>query len=163
MKKSILLSVLAVSFAALVFAIAPSTNASNGAKEVTFNKDVAAIFYNNCAVCHRADDIAPMSLLSYKEARPWARSIKEKVLNREMPPWSPDPAYGQFSNDHRLSQKDIDTIVAWVDGGAKEGNPKDLGAVPEVATGGWQLGKPDEIITMKEEFTVDPGTPDNIQ
>lgn len=160
MKKSILLSVLAVSIAAVCFAVAPPTNASSGAKEVTFNKDVAAIFYNNCAVCHRADDIAPMSLLNYKEARPWARSIKEKVLNREMPPWSPDPAYGEFSNDHRLSQKDVDTIVAWVDQGAKEGSAKDLPKMPDFVTGGWEIGKPDVVLQMAEEHVVKPDDPD---
>ena len=111
MKKAILMSVTAACLAALSLLYLPATSASGSAKnEVTFNKDVASIFYNNCAVCHRPNDIAPMPLLSYKESRPWARSIKEKVLNREMPPWSPDPAFGEFSNDHRLAQKDIDTI-----------------------------------------------------
>src|SRR5262245_30575312 len=164
MKRVATFLILVSSIVAIGVLIPISGSANSGPKkEVTFNKDVAPMFYNNCAECHRPNDIAPMSLMTFKDARPWARSIKEKVVTREMPPWSPDPKYGQFVNDHRLAQKDIDTIVAWVDGGAKEGNPKDLGAVPEVATGGWQLGKPDEIITMKEEFTVDPGTPDNIQ
>ena len=113
MKKAIVLSVAATCLAALCFIVSPEINASGSAKkEVTFNKDVASILYNNCAGCHRPSDIAPMSLLSYKEARPWARSIKEKVVNREMPPWSPDPAFGEFTNDHRLAQKDIDTVVA---------------------------------------------------
>ncbi len=87
---------------------------------VTFNRDVAPIIYRNCAGCHRPGEVAPMSLLSYKEARPWARSIKEKVQNHDMPPWHADPRYEQFSNDRRLSQRDIDTIVAWVDQGARE-------------------------------------------
>ena len=86
---------------------------------MTFNKDVAPIFFKSCVECHRAGEIAPMSFMSYKEARPWAKSIKEKVVNREMPPWHADPHFGEFSNDRRLSQKDVDTIVAWVDGGAK--------------------------------------------
>ena len=103
---------------ALVLGIAASMilsgtiSASSPVKEVTFNKNVAPIFYKNCAECHRANDIAPMALMTYKEARPWARSIREKVITREMPPWSPDPKYGEFTNDHRLAQKDIDTIVA---------------------------------------------------
>jgi len=161
MKKVILLSALAVSLAALCFVVSPETNASApGKKEVTFTRDVASILYNNCAECHRPNDIAPMSLLSYKEVRPWARSIKEKVVNREMPPWSPDPAYGEFTNDHRLAQKDIDTIVAWVDQGAKEGNHKDLPKMPEFVAGGWEIGKPDVVLQMTEEHTVKPDDPD---
>jgi hypothetical protein len=132
-------------------------------KEVTFNRDVAPIFFKNCAECHRANDIAPMSLMSYKESRPWARSIKEKVISREMPPWSPDPKYGEFTNDHRLSQADIDKIVAWVDQGAKEGDAKDL-VVPEfTTTDGWRLGKPDAVFDLGQEFKVTPGMPDTIQ
>ncbi|HYV03960.1 MAG TPA: cytochrome c, partial [Blastocatellia bacterium] len=132
-------------------------------KEVTFNRDVAPIFYKNCAECHRANDIAPMSLMSFKESRPWARSIKEKVISREMPPWSPDPKYGEFSNDHRLAQKEIDTIVAWVDQGAKEGDAKDL-VVPEfTTTDGWRIGKPDAVFDLGQEFKVTPGMPDTIQ
>ena len=147
---------------ALCFGFSPSTGASGSGKaDVTFNKDVASILYNNCAECHRPNDIAPMSLLSYKEVRPWARSIKEKVVNREMPPWSPDPAYGEFTNDHRLAQKDVDTIAAWVDQGAKEGNPKDLPKMPEFVRGGWEIGKPDVVLQMAEEHVVKPDDPDN--
>ncbi len=138
-----------------------STASSKVAKEVTFSKDIAPIFYKNCAECHRANDIAPMSLMSFKEARPWARSIKEQVVKRQMPPWSPDPQYGEFQNDHRLSQQDVDTVVAWVDQGAKEGDPKDLPAKPEFLNGGWQIGKPDVVLEMAEEWTVEPNAPDN--
>src|SRR5262249_16740893 len=98
----------------------PTTSANGdrfAGKQVTFTKDVALILFKNCAQCHRPDDIAPFSVLSYKEARPWAKSIREKVLSREMPPWGADPHFGEFSNDTRLKQADIDTIVAWVDGG----------------------------------------------
>ncbi len=136
-----------------------TTSAAGGKREVTFNKDVALILYKNCAECHKPNDIAPMSLISYKEVRPWARSIKEKVVTREMPPWSPDPKYGEFRNDHRLSDKDIATIVAWVDGGAKEGNPKDLPPVPSFDDG-WQLGKPDMVLAMQEEYNVEATGPD---
>jgi mono/diheme cytochrome c family protein len=161
MKKALMISAIAAGFALMCLAVSPATSASGPAgKEVTFNKDVASILFNNCAECHRPNDIAPMSLLSYKEVRPWARSIKEKVANREMPPWSPDPAYGEFANDHRLAQKDIDTVVAWVDQGAKEGNPKDLPKMPEFVSGGWAIGKPDVVLQMAEEHTVKPGDPD---
>ena len=127
MRRVLTLSVALVALmAAGLVAISSISASTGGKKDVTFNKDVAAIFYKNCAECHRANDIAPMPLMTYKEARPWARSIKEKVATREMPPWSPDPKYGEFTNDHRLAQKDIDTIVEWVDQGAREGEARDL-------------------------------------
>jgi hypothetical protein len=94
-----------------------------------------------------------MSLITYKEVRPWAKAIREKVATRQMPPWHADPQYGSWENDRRLSQKDIDTIVAWVDGGAPEGNPKDLPPMPKLATG-WQIGEPDVVFQMPVEFTV---------
>jgi hypothetical protein len=162
MKKVILMLSAAAFAAALCFVFSPTSSASSGNKaEVTFSKDVAPIFFKNCVECHKPNDIAPMSLITYKEARPWARSIKEKVANREMPPWSPDPHYGEFSNEKRLSDKDVQTIVAWVDGGAKEGNPKDLPAVPELAKGGWSIGKPDAVFEMGETWTIQPDAPDN--
>jgi hypothetical protein len=120
---------------------------------LTFSKDVAPIVYKNCASCHRAGEIAPMSLLSYKEVRPWAKAIREKVATRDMPPWHADPQHGSWSNDRRMSQKDIDTVVAWVDGGAKEGDPKDLPPMPKFA-GGWQIGEPDAVFYMPEEYTI---------
>ncbi len=119
----------------------------------TFTKDIAPIFFKNCAECHRPGEIAPMSLMNFKEVRPWAKAIREKIVSREMPPWHADPAHGQWSNDKRMSQKDIDTIVAWVDGGTKEGDPKDMPAAPKFAKG-WQIGEPDITFQMPEEFTV---------
>src|SRR5690349_20091815 len=87
----------------------------------TFTKDVAPIFYRHCVGCHHPNDIAPMSLMDYKSARPWAAAIREATLARKMPPWFADPHYGRFSNDARLSKQEIETIRAWVDGGSKEG------------------------------------------
>jgi len=126
---------------------------------VTFTKDVAPILFNNCVECHRPNDIAPMSLLTYKDARPWARSIKEAVTTKQMPPWSADPHYGKFTNDRSLSQKDIETISAWVDQGAVEGNAKDLPAAPAFVDG-WVIGKPDAVLSMQETYTVQPNGPD---
>jgi len=122
-------------------------------KEITFSKDIAPIFYKNCVQCHRAGEIAPMSLMTYKEARPWARSIREKVLTREMPPWHADPQHGEFANDRRLSQQEIDTIAAWVDQGAKEGDPKSLPPAPEFVDG-WNIGKPDVVFHLPQEYPV---------
>jgi hypothetical protein len=120
---------------------------------VSFSKDVAPILFKSCAGCHHPGDIGPMSLLTYQEARPWARSIRQKVASREMPPWSADPNYGKFSNDIGLSQQEIDTIVAWVDQGAREGNRKDLPPAPAFHDG-WKIGKPDIVLTMPEEYTI---------
>lgn len=148
---TLLFVILAAGLAVALTAGANSGDSSGSA--LTFNKDVAPIFYKSCVACHRQGEIAPMSLTTYKEVRPWARAIREKVITREMPPWHPDPTYGHWENDRRLSQKDIDTIVAWVDGGAKEGNPGDLPPAPHYATG-WQIGEPDVIFNMPTEYTV---------
>src|SRR2546423_12251152 len=157
-----------IAFLAVIsLTLSPATHAGDGnesgnaksAKAVTFSRDVAPIFYKNCVACHRPNDLAPMSLLTFKEARPWARSIKEKVINREMPPWLADAHYGQFANDKRLSQQEIDTIVAWVDGGAKEGDAKDLPPAPSF-NDDWQIGKPDLTLTMQEEYAVEATGPD---
>ena len=93
--------------------------------QVTFTKDVAPILQNRCQSCHRPDTFAPMSLLSYEETRPWAKSIKQKVLAHEMPPWYIDKNVGveHFKNDVSLSDEEISTIVKWVDGGSPKGNP----------------------------------------
>lgn len=130
-------------------------------KLLTFSKDVAPILFNHCVECHRPNDIAPMSLLTYKDARPWARSIREKVISHEMPPWSPDPKYGEFSNEDRLSPTEINTIVGWVDQGANEGSPKELPKAPEFVRGGWQIGPPDVVFEMAEDYTIEPDAPDN--
>jgi Copper type II ascorbate-dependent monooxygenase, C-terminal domain len=103
--------------------------------------------------------IRPVSLLSYKDARPWARSIREKVISREMPPWHADPRMGEFSNDRRLTEAEIDTIKAWVDGQSLEGDPRDLPPQPEIVEG-WKIGKPDLILQMPEEFTLGATGPD---
>src|SRR6476660_6579470 len=91
----------------------------------TFSKDVLPILQKNCQTCHRPGQIGPMSLLTYQDARPWARSIKAKVESRQMPPWFADLQHGQFANDRSLPQADVDTIVKWADNGAQQGNPND--------------------------------------
>lgn len=150
--------------AAAIFAM-PAIEASGtepSAETVTFNKQVAPIFYKSCAGCHRPGEAAPFSVLSYKDARPWARSIKEKIVKREMPPWHADPHIGQWANDPRLTDTEIKTVVAWVDGGAKEGDAKDLPPVPQFFEG-WAIGKPDAVISMPEEYTLDASGPDEYQ
>jgi hypothetical protein len=130
------------------------------AAPVTFTKDVLPILQKNCQSCHRPGQIAPMSLLTYEEARPWARAMKLRVLAREMPPWFADPQHGSFANDRSLAQSDIDTISKWVDGGAPQGDPKDAPAPIEWAADGWQL-TPD-VIVRGPEFRVPARPPKNV-
>lgn len=141
---------------------ADNGNDASASADVTFNKNVASIFYKNCIECHRPGDIAPMSLVTYKDARPWARSIRNMVATKQMPPWGAEGSHaGQFTNDRRLSQHDVDTILAWVDQGAKEGNASDLPKPPGFASEeGWLIGKPDVILSMQEPQTVQPNGPD---
>ena len=119
----------------------------------TFSKDVAPILQARCQTCHRPGEAAPMSLLTYKEARPWAKAIKEAVVLKKMPPWFADSQVGHFKNDRTLSQNEIDTLIAWVDAGAPEGNPKDLPA-PLQFVSGWNIGQPDMVLEMPNAFDV---------
>jgi mono/diheme cytochrome c family protein len=165
MKGTLFAALIALTIPVAAFFVA-SSGSADGVTEskaaVTFNKDVAPIFFKNCAECHRPGEAAPMSLLSYKDARPWARSIREKVISREMPPWHADANVGQFSNDPRLTQAEIDAITAWVDGGAEEGDPRDLPPSPKFVEG-WSIGQPDLILKMPEEFTLEANGPDEYQ
>ena len=113
----------------------------------TFSKDVAPILYKNCATCHRPGEIAPMSLLTYAEARPWAKSIRDEVADGTMPPWHADPKHGKFANDRSLTAADKDVLTRWANGGAPEGDPKDLPAAPKFVDG-WQLGQPDTVAAV---------------
>src|SRR5262249_45735946 len=127
--------------------------AVNATAKVTFHKDVERILQAHCQSCHRSGEAAPMSLLTYKDARPWAKAIRAAVAQKKMPPWFADPNYGKFSNDWRLPQAQIDTLVAWADGGAVEGDPKDSPKPLEFADG-WNIGKPDMIIEMPKAFHI---------
>jgi hypothetical protein len=111
---------------------------------VTFHKDVEPILQRNCQTCHRPGQIAPMSLVTYPNVRPWAKAIKEKVVARTMPPWFADPRYGPYVNDRSLKAEEIDTIAQWVDSGAPEGDSKDAPAPVQWASG-WFI-KPDIIV-----------------
>ncbi len=119
----------------------------------TFSKDVAPIFFANCTSCHRPGEIAPMSLLTFKDTRPWARSIAAKVADGTMPPWHADPAHGSFANERRLTDAQKSIIARWVSGGAAEGNPADLPPAP-VYNDGWNIGTPDAVLTMQEDYPL---------
>jgi hypothetical protein len=133
---------------ALVVVASAATNSP-----VTFSKDVAPILQANCQGCHRPGEAAPFSLLTYQQARPWAKAMKEAVLLKKMPPWFADASVGHFKNDRALAQKDIDTLTKWVEAGAPEGNPKDM-PKPLEFTEGWNIGKPDLVFEMPEAFDV---------
>ncbi|MBI1763933.1 MAG: cytochrome c [Acidobacteria bacterium] len=129
---------------------------------VTFNKHIAPIFFKRCAECHRPGEAAPFSVLSYKDVRPWAKSIKEKVVSRAMPPWHAAAHAGEWANDPRLSQAEIEQITAWVEGGTREGAETDLPPLPQF-TAGWRIGQPDLVIPMPETFKLEAKGPDEYQ
>jgi mono/diheme cytochrome c family protein len=131
---------------------APAAHAADG-PAVTFTKAVAPILFKSCVECHRPTMFAPMSLMTYDEARPYARSIQQRVVARAMPPWGADPAFGTFRNDPRLSDEEIQTIVSWVAAGAPKGDDQDMPPAPKFEDG-WTIGKPDLVITMDEEFRI---------
>jgi hypothetical protein len=142
---------------AALFVAAPAL-AADAPKQPTFSKDVAPILQEKCQDCHQPNSIAPMSLLTYQEVRPWARSIRERVSTRQMPPWHIDKSVGvqKFKNDMSLSDDQIDTIVRWIDSGAPQGDPKDLPAPKPLLTNNeWQAvmdgyGPPDLVVKSDE-------------
>ncbi|MBZ5608647.1 MAG: hypothetical protein LAP38_10335 [Acidobacteriia bacterium] len=130
------------------------------APSVTFAKEVSRIFQQKCNECHRPGTAAPMSLETYDAVRPWARSIKQRVLMRQMPPWSIDKSVGiqEFSNDRSLTEDELSTIVRWVDAGSPLGNPKDLPAPQKWSSDeGWQLAKqfgPPDFVLKSDPYTM---------
>ena len=140
---------------------ATSVGTQSASKPPTFAKDIVPIFQEKCQDCHRKDSMAPMSLVTYEETRPWAKSIKERVIRRQMPPWHLDQTVGvqRFKNDMSLSDEQIDTIVRWVDTGAQLGNPKDMPPPKQwPSDDAWQLtryyDRPPDIIVKSEPYTM---------
>jgi hypothetical protein len=117
------------------------------AQQVTFSRDVVPILQKHCQSCHRPGRLAPMPLLTFQDARPWAKAIRTAVASRRMPPWFADPRYGHFANDPSLSRKEIDTIVNWANGGAPEGDPSDLPPPIPWPEDGWQI-QPDVVVSL---------------
>ena len=144
--RTLLLSA-SLSSAALFAASTPGSSAP------TYTKNVAKILNGRCVECHRPGEIAPMAFTSYKEVRPWAKAIRERVSDGAMPPWLADPNHGQFKNDRRLSKPEIDAIASWVAAGAPEGDPRDLPPAPSFQPG-WNIGKPDQTFDIGTEFDV---------
>jgi hypothetical protein len=147
--------------AGALMAAGEGTVGTQAAKQVTFTKDIAPIFQERCDECHRQGAMAPMSLESYQAARPWARSIKERVIKRQMPPWHLDKSVGvqKFRNDMSLTDDQIAMIVKWVDSGAPQGDPKDMPAAKVWPRDDeWQLQKvfnrPPDMIIKSDEYTM---------
>jgi peroxiredoxin len=132
--------------------------AVKGEGTVTFTKHVLPILQNRCQECHRPGQIGPMSLATHDDAVSWADTIREVINEGRMPPWHADPKHGEWANDRRLSKEDRATLLTWLDGGMPRGDDKDAPA-PRVWPSGWQVGKPDVVLTMPESFKVPAETP----
>jgi hypothetical protein len=150
--------------AACLFYLDGSKAADTGGL-VTFAKDIAPIFQEKCEECHHQGTAAPMSLSTYKEARPWAKSIRERVITRNMPPWHIDKTVGiqRFQNDRSLTDEQIDAIVRWVDSGAPLGDIKDLPPPKQWPDNDWQLAKhfgPPDLVLKSEDYTMPAQAPD---
>lgn len=122
-------------------------------RTVTFHEDVVPVLQQRCQSCHRPGEAAPFSMLTYKDARPWAASMKRAVVSRQMPPWHADPSVGHFGNDRRLTPVEIETIARWVDAGAPEGDANRAPA-PLTFLDGWNIGQPDKVFEMPGPFDV---------
>jgi len=146
--RSILTAGLCLAAGVLAASDAPGAAGQARAEAVTFSRDIAPILFEHCVVCHRPGAVAPMSLMSYQDVRPWARAIGEQVSSRRMPPWKPEPGYGgPFVGSRRLSDEQVARIQRWVAEGGVEGNSADLPPMPE-RPAGWRLGKPDLVLEM---------------
>jgi hypothetical protein len=141
-----------ISLGALATAVSLAPLRAADTKAPTFYQDVLPILQNNCQGCHRPGEVAPMSLMSYEEARPWARAIKAKTTAKQMPPWFADPDYGLFANERKLTSHQIETLSAWTDAGAPAGDPKDA-PPPKHFEDGWNM-KPDVVVEMPKPFEV---------
>ncbi len=130
-------------------------------EDITFTEHVAPIFYGHCVSCHRPNDVAPMSLLTFEEARPWAKSIRKAVMSRDMPPWDADPRHGRFSNDISLSDEEVEVVARWVEQGALEGDPAALPTPPALPeAGSWRLGREPDYVVELAPVDVPAGGPD---
>jgi hypothetical protein len=152
-RSTLLLLTTIVTTSALVAAAPQGPSTPSATTAPTFTHDVAPILYANCVTCHRPGEIAPMSLISYQDARPWARGISKQVHDGVMPPWHADAPSGTFSNERKLTPEEKDVLERWANAGAPEGDPKDLPTLPTF-TEGWRLGKPDVVFEMAEDYEV---------
>src|SRR5262252_4265417 len=155
------LSVAGLSLVAVIVSAAVVRTAPPAAGNPTFEKDILPIVQKACQDCHRPGQMAPFSLLTYEDARPWARSIKDKVVSRYMPPWHLDRTIGEYSPDPSLSDAEVETIARWVDTGAPRGEMKDA-PKPRVFpdADSWQFGEEPDLIVTSPPITVPATGPD---
>lgn len=139
-----------------LFSVAPLlTFAALGAKAgpPTFTRDIAPILQKNCQACHRPGEAGPFSMLNYEQTRPWAAAIKEAVRTKKMPPWFADPRYGRFSNGGGLTEREIQTLVAWVNAKTPKGDERDM-PPPVQWVEGWGIGKPDFVLELPRPYDI---------
>ena len=134
-------------------ALSTQTRSASQSTTPTFSKDVAPILYKNCVTCHRPGEMAPMSLMTYELARPYARSIRARIELGAMPPWHAEAPEGTFVNERRLTAEEKQTLIQWAANGAQEGNPKDL-PQPPVFPAGWTIGTPDAVVAMAQPYEI---------
>src|SRR5580693_6996145 len=130
-------------------------SAASNANTVTFYKDIAPVLYRSCATCHRPEEAAPFSLLTYADAKKHAHQIADVTRDKSMPPWLPDPQKLKFADEMRLTEKEIELIQQWVEQGAREGRPADLPPPPTFVEG-WRLGAPDMVLEGEKPFILPP-------
>ena len=158
-------TILVAATLALVIALAPATVAHKPiTSKYTYHQDVFPVFEAKCSGCHAPDAVAPMSLLTYEDAYPWAQSIKEELVNLSMPPWQAESGFGAFKHGGSLTAKELDIVVEWSNGGTPEGQPVDRppsgGAGndddddDDVENAGWSLGQPSVVLTMPVAYTL---------
>jgi mono/diheme cytochrome c family protein len=139
--------------------VAGQPSAPDGAAPVTFNKRIAPLLFKNCAVCHRPGEVAPFSLLTYNDAKKRAKELATVAAERFMPPWKSTAGHSRFVGERRLTDQEIALLAQWVRQGAPEGSPADLPAPPKYPEG-WQLGKPDIVVTMAAPYKISADGPD---
>ena len=137
----------------LIVLVAPMAVARAAEESPTFSKDVAPLMFKHCAICHRPGEVAPFSLLTFKDASKRAEQLVEATHKRVMPPWKAEPGHGEFRDARRLSDKELATIAAWAKAGAPEGNPADMPQAPAFPDS-WPLGKPDLIVKMPKAIEI---------
>lgn len=144
----------ALAYALISGGLFPGAVPAESASLPTYSGEVAKILNDNCVTCHRPGiQFTPMALTDYESVRPWAKSIRTAVANRQMPPWHANPQFGHFKNDISLSAEEIETVVRWVDAGSPLGDPAQVPPTPTFAEG-WQIGTPDVILDMGRDFEV---------
>lgn len=159
MKSSTLRVTVTSALCCAAVALVSATAQAKAPKRPTYSKDVAPIINANCVNCHRPGQTGPMSLLSFDEVRPWAKSISKYVQQRVMPPWHADPGFGPFKDARTLTDDEIETIARWEKQGTKQGDPSDLPTAPTFNDDGWVFGEPDYVFTL-DEVNVPGNSPD---